>query len=86
MPNFHQPSHQSIGRLHIDMDRFVTLLCLAFVASTLPEYTYAAHVCTLDKDSGPCYGNFPKWYFNSVTQSCEIFTYGGCDGNANRFE
>ena len=86
MPNFHQPSHQSIGRIRIGMHPFLTLLCLAFVASTLPEYSYTANVCTLDKDSGPCKGNFPKWYFNSVTKRCEIFTYGGCDGNANRFE
>lgn len=26
------------------------------------------------------------WYFKSSTRQCEPFTYGGCEGNANRFQ
>lgn len=36
-------------------------------------------------DSGPCRGAFLKYYYEPSTRSCREFTYGGCDGNANRF-
>lgn len=26
------------------------------------------------------------WYFKSTTRRCEPFVYGGCGGNANRFQ
>lgn len=26
------------------------------------------------------------WYFKSSTRRCEYFDYGGCEGNANRFQ
>lgn len=26
------------------------------------------------------------WYFKSSTRQCEQFTYGGCEGNSNRFQ
>jgi hypothetical protein len=28
----------------------------------------------------------PSWFHNAVTKRCEEFIYGGCGGNANRFE
>ncbi|XP_066926694.1 low-density lipoprotein receptor-related protein 1-like isoform X2 [Clytia hemisphaerica] len=42
--------------------------------------------CKLEKDSGPCRAAITKWYFNSASQRCEKFTYGGCNGNLNRFD
>ena len=29
---------------------------------------------------------FPKWYYNYSAKKCEKFIYGGCQGNANRFD
>lgn len=26
------------------------------------------------------------WYFKSSTRKCVSFAYGGCEGNANRFQ
>ncbi|XP_022094920.1 papilin-like [Acanthaster planci] len=41
--------------------------------------------CSFPKFVGPCRGNFPKWFYNMETMSCEEFTYGGCGGNMNQF-
>ncbi|KAH7973024.1 hypothetical protein HPB52_020573 [Rhipicephalus sanguineus] len=42
--------------------------------------------CYLPKDMGPCFGYFPRYYYNTTTNTCEEFIYGGCRGNANNFE
>lgn len=43
-------------------------------------------ICSLPAEHGPCDGVFQRWYFNTETNICEPFTYGGCGGNANNFE
>ena len=43
-------------------------------------------VCVLTQDSGECLGNVPAWYYDNVSGGCVQFIYGGCGGNANRFE
>lgn len=52
--------------------------------SQQPSYNYES-VCALPKAEGPCRASIIQWYFNSVNQRCERFYYGGCEGNANRF-
>jgi len=47
---------------------------------TLPQ------ICALPKDSGPCNGYNPRFYFNSRNLRCEQFVWGGCEGNPNTFE
>ncbi|CAL1675129.1 unnamed protein product [Lasius platythorax] len=41
--------------------------------------------CDQPKETGPCAGNFTKWYFNQESQTCEQFLYGGCKANNNNF-
>ncbi len=33
-----------------------------------------------------CRGYIERFYFNSMTKSCEKFIYGGCGGNENNFD
>jgi hypothetical protein len=42
--------------------------------------------CKLPLTSGPCRKNEKKWFFNSTSQQCEQFNYGGCFGNENNFD
>ncbi|XP_072145631.1 uncharacterized protein [Dermacentor andersoni] len=43
-------------------------------------------ICRLDPEKGRCRASFGYWYFNYNTSVCTPFTYGGCEGNGNRFE
>uniref|UniRef100_A0A182NVJ8 Papilin n=1 Tax=Anopheles dirus TaxID=7168 RepID=A0A182NVJ8_9DIPT len=43
-------------------------------------------VCHLPKIIGPCTNLYNKWYYDAKRNMCAQFTYGGCLGNANRFE
>ncbi|XP_039354059.1 papilin-like isoform X3 [Mauremys reevesii] len=42
-------------------------------------------ICSLPADPGPCEAYMPSYFYNSATQRCEQFIYGGCRGNGNRF-
>jgi hypothetical protein len=43
-------------------------------------------VCLLPRESGPCDAAFARWGYVPDSGKCELFTYGGCEGNANNFE
>ncbi|XP_012946540.1 papilin [Aplysia californica] len=42
--------------------------------------------CALAKNPGTCTDYKLKWYFHADFGMCRQFWYGGCEGNANRFE
>lgn len=42
-------------------------------------------MCLLQVNEGPCRGDIERYYYNTITQKCELFSYGGCQGNANNF-
>ncbi|XP_077599042.1 tissue factor pathway inhibitor 2-like [Stigmatopora nigra] len=42
-------------------------------------------VCLLQVDRGPCRAIHIRYHYNTITQQCEQFLYGGCLGNANNF-
>ena len=45
----------------------------------------AGDICSLPKVEGLCKGFIPQWFYNSDRGRCEQFVYGGCGGNANKF-
>ncbi|XP_065148030.1 tissue factor pathway inhibitor 2 [Paramisgurnus dabryanus] len=43
-------------------------------------------VCLLQVDEGPCDDDVNRYYYNTITQMCEEFSYSGCGGNLNNFK
>lgn len=43
-------------------------------------------ICQLEKAKGNCYASILSFYFDVNSNRCQPFLYGGCGGNANRFE
>ncbi|XP_060918075.1 serum response factor-binding protein 1-like isoform X3 [Labrus mixtus] len=43
-------------------------------------------VCVLAPETGSCKMNEEHYFYNSTSMNCEMFIYGGCDGNQNNFE
>nr|AXL95648.1 conkunitzin [Conus ermineus] len=42
--------------------------------------------CNWPKETGPCRARFPSFFYDLNTGKCQDFIYGGCGGNANRFD
>lgn len=51
-----------------------------------PPTDATANVCTQPQLVGPCKAAIQRYWHNSATGKCELFTYGGCQGNANNFD
>ncbi|XP_043846980.1 collagen alpha-1(XXVIII) chain-like [Dromiciops gliroides] len=41
--------------------------------------------CQLNLDQGSCRAYVIKWYYDKKANACAQFWYGGCNGNANRY-
>ncbi|XP_065917768.1 uncharacterized protein [Dysidea avara] len=53
--------------------------------SVRPTATPSIDICRLQPESGLCLAYFPSYFYNSTSRMCEMFVYGGCGGNENRF-
>ena len=42
-------------------------------------------LCELPAKVGICKAAIPRYFYNNQTNQCQLFTYGGCDGNDNNF-
>uniref|UniRef100_A0A673HB16 BPTI/Kunitz inhibitor domain-containing protein n=1 Tax=Sinocyclocheilus rhinocerous TaxID=307959 RepID=A0A673HB16_9TELE len=43
-------------------------------------------VCLSQVEEGTCNDDIQRYYYNTITQQCEEFSYSGCEGNANNFK
>ena len=63
------------GSLNVlDVVDIVAMILQGEEEEVLPEE------CNLEPDSGNCFGSFTMYYFNSLTNTCEEFIWGGCGG------
>jgi hypothetical protein len=61
-------------------NRFATALsCMSACGGDVPD------LCALPAETGPCDAAIPSYHFDPSTGQCNLFSYGGCEGNANRF-
>ncbi|XP_020788989.1 tissue factor pathway inhibitor 2 isoform X2 [Boleophthalmus pectinirostris] len=63
----------------------VSISVLCALGSVRPLRHKAVALCLLPAEEGPCRANIQRFYYNTQTQKCEHFYYGGCQGNANNF-
>ena len=59
---------------------------LEFKYSTVFILPAAAQICSLPVERGRCRALMRRFFFNSTSRQCEEFRFGGCEGNANRFD
>ncbi|XP_070491394.1 proteinase inhibitor-like [Chironomus tepperi] len=60
-----------------------TILSIFFFFATV--YGQSAD-CTSPPVTGRCFAYFPSWNYDSASNTCKPFVYGGCQGNGNRYE
>ncbi|CAH8499259.1 unnamed protein product [Heterobilharzia americana] len=58
---------------------------LILVFALLRTATSFNSICYYRLDEGPCRALVPRYFYNSTVGKCEMFKYGGCEGNENNF-
>lgn len=58
---------------------------LDYFTNTIFLHSASKEFCMQSPVNGPCFGNVPRFYYNSTLDKCMYFYYGGCGGNANNF-
>ncbi|XP_072536172.1 collagen alpha-6(VI) chain [Salminus brasiliensis] len=61
--------------------------CITYSALVLDKKEVSTEdECLLQNDQGPCREFRLKWFYDTQQNECVRFWYGGCQGNANRFD
>ncbi|GCB79125.1 hypothetical protein scyTo_0016916, partial [Scyliorhinus torazame] len=76
--------NKQVPDLHSQSVKPVTESTLS-ISSTL-QIPVSDPLCQLRLDQGTCRDYVIKWYYDKQANACAQFWYGGCSGNANRFE
>ncbi|XP_034937118.1 spondin-1 isoform X2 [Chelonus insularis] len=66
--------------------RVQSVNCTAKILSCGITPEEAEEICKEPKITGSCGMSLKRVYFNSSTNQCKFFNYGGCDGNRNNFQ
>ncbi|KAL3864684.1 hypothetical protein ACJMK2_006345 [Sinanodonta woodiana] len=70
-----------------DLNKSVLLsnISLPITRLTQKPDPFEDNVCQLPKIVGPCEASISRYYFDPKSGRCELFSYGGCQGNGNNF-
>lgn len=76
-----------LKKLHtFTIDLFGNRLSFCFLTLVLLlHFLDDKNPCHLPEAPGPCRGLVTRYFFDSESQQCKHFYYGGCFGNANNF-
>ncbi|XP_060112945.1 tissue factor pathway inhibitor [Heteronotia binoei] len=55
------------------------------IGPALLQLNLGLSFCAMKADTGPCKAIHSRYHFNIQTRQCELFDYGGCEGNKNNF-
>lgn len=84
-PNFNQLTRG----MHSKWNYFLFYRVLLTICRSNRFYILA-DICALQPLNGngrfTCFAYFPRYFHNSTSKRCEVFIYGGCGGNENRFD
>ncbi|XP_070180043.1 papilin-like isoform X2 [Littorina saxatilis] len=58
--------------------------CIATEAPATDDPDFV-NICDMPRESGPCRGSLPRWYYDPLDRQCRNFYYSGCRGNENNF-
>lgn len=47
--------------------------------------TCPGNPCKQERKVGPCRAAINRYFYNALTNACELFSWGGCDANGNNF-
>eukprot|EP00118_Oscarella_pearsei_P024673 m.306566 g.306566 ORF g.306566 m.306566 type:complete len:1681 (+) comp41359_c0_seq1:127-5169(+) len=59
--------------------------CCPICNTILGRSSEIASPCEMQKEEGPCFGRFPRFFFDQEDFACKPFFYSGCAGNPNSF-
>lgn len=82
MKSSHILSHSLCDKL---IPSFFSLIKLPFLFFFFFSFLDDKNPCHLPEAPGPCRGLVTRYFFDSRSQQCRNFYYGGCFGNANNF-
>ncbi|PRD26526.1 UNVERIFIED_CONTAM: Kunitz-type serine protease inhibitor taicotoxin [Trichonephila clavipes] len=69
------------------MSRLAVFLSVFLISVIISTATGADNdFCSLPPNTGPCRAAMPRFYYDSHSNKCEKFLYGGCQGNKNNFK
>lgn len=64
---------------------FMLFVCFSSLHRLFFFLARLADFCQLPKCVGQCKALIERYFFNTDTGECEMFYYGGCNGNSNNF-
>lgn len=74
------------GKQDMKAAHTLPLIIVSYIQTKFCLISVSALLCSLPSVTGPCRAYFQRYFYDAATGQCQEFVYGGCRGNANRFD